>query len=107
MRTGQEQREGCWIENVSRKTQRWIGIGLVVALQLGVIVLALADHPVFASRLFALGLVGVAAARCLWRRQPVWFAARSWWWDAVLLVVCAIAIAYLSFYGGRVMPSLV
>lgn len=71
------------------------------------IVLALLNHPVFGARAFALALFGIAALRAVYRDRPVWFAARSWWFDCAVLTCAAIAIVLFSFYGGRVMPSLI
>ncbi|MBD3689999.1 hypothetical protein H8R18_02265 [Nanchangia anserum] len=91
---------------VGTKTQRWIGIGAFVAIMAMALGLALANHPVFAARVFATLLAAVAIVRIGLHDRPVWFAARSWWADALVLLVLAAGIGYLSFYGGRVMPSL-
>lgn len=89
----------------SPRFERWFGIAVFSAVMVGVIGLALADHPVFAARIFAILLGVVGLVRVALRDQPVWFAARSWWVDAAVLFALCAAIGYLSFYGGRVMPS--
>ncbi len=94
------------VESAAKKLQRTLGIVAFLGIMAVTIVLALLDHPVFAARVFALLLGCVGVVRAVYRNQPVWFGARSWWFDSTVLVAMAAAIAYLSFYGGRAMPSL-
>lgn len=100
------QRARATTPRVAAHVQRWLGIAAFLVIMVVVVALALADHPVFAARVFAILLGGIGVVRVALRDHPVWFAARTWWIDAACLFALAAAIGYLSFYGGRVMPSL-
>ena len=84
---------------------RRVSIVLVVLAVLCVIALALTNHPVVAAKFFAALLICMGIFRIYFRKEHVWFGARSWWADALVLIAMGVLAAYLSPYAGVIMPT--